>query len=826
MPNACNRFPRMPSIVWFHLHISTLVTQYRCSHVTPWADKLLPFLVLDEDACRHHTSKLLSAHLVIAAHSQRRQTMAGNSVVNPGIRSSKVSPSYLHANSTSHTWPFSAIAELIDNTYDPDCNASELWIDRHIRGDTVCMTFVDNGAGMTEEKLHKMLSFGYCEKVAVGTHHPIGHYGNGFKSGSMRLAKDAIVLTCHGDTMSVGFLSQTYLEAIQAETVLVPIVTWFASGKRKTDEHTEQNLAAITKYSVLKSEADILQELNMIKLNTSGTKIILFNLKRSQDDNLELDFESSSFDICNPETGIQDYSSINRVASQHRPEYMKSLREYCSILYLKPKMKIVLMTKRVKTKFICKCLSHTEKDVYRPTWLPKPVAITFGFTASNHSEEYGVMFYHKNRLIKAYEKVGYQKQTNDMGVGVVGVVEANFLEPIHNKQDFNRTSAYTAFLSAISNKLNDYWNEKTGGNKETEVHSELPDWLWAQCENCLKWRRLPTGTNFKQLPDKWYCHMNPDAAFNRCIIDEEPEDDDEALMQATYKKTFKKQQEFKKRQIKVEEKTVITNAQLLLANKKLKELSDDNAKQKQIIDSLAKRNKEYEELSMAAPPIIQQVYKASPNQRSPGGVDLVNRTPTANTPLNYRTPVSIRQTPGSTPPINPMKRRLNGAMSNGDMSKKICIKSEDGGIVAILPLGGTGGKENEKNPNEIQVVDLTDDMDETAEDDVKPNVEVLSQMINNSNNNEQMKRKSSQGQSRQASEQANTSAKDRELLRQKTNEVIQLTSTLAATTNKLESLQQNICKLLKIIVPDVDLGDSENIGEIVSELIRVNAGQT
>ncbi|KAL5010240.1 hypothetical protein ScPMuIL_012545 [Solemya velum] len=217
----------------------------------------------------------------------------------------------------------------------------------------------------------------------------------------------------------------------------------------------------------------------------------------------------------------------------------------------------------------------------------------------------------------------------------------------------------------------------------------------------------------------------------------------------------------------------------------------------------------------------------TPNQRSPEGVNLVNRTPTANTSE------SIRQTPDSTPPINPMKCRLNAATSNGDMSQKICIKSEDGGIVAILPLGGTGGKENEKNPNEIQVVGLPEDMDETAEDDVKPNVEVLSQMINNSNNNEQMKRKSSQGQSRQASEQANTSAKDRELLSQLTNEVIQLTSTLGATTNKLatttnklESLQQNICKLLKIILPDVDLGDSENIGEIVSELIRVNAGQT
>ena len=33
-------------------------------------------------------------------------------------------------------------------------------------------------------------------------------------------------------------------------------------------------------------------------------------------------------------------------------------------------------------------------------------------------------------------------QANDQGVGVVGVVETDFLNPIHNKQDFERTDKY------------------------------------------------------------------------------------------------------------------------------------------------------------------------------------------------------------------------------------------------------------------------------------------------------------------------------------------------------------------------------------------------
>ena len=69
-------------------------------------------------------------------------------------------------------------------------------------------------------------SFGFCEKVSVGGHKPIGQYGNGFKSGSMRLGRDALVFTRTNNTMSVGMLSQNYLEAVKEETVLVPIVTW------------------------------------------------------------------------------------------------------------------------------------------------------------------------------------------------------------------------------------------------------------------------------------------------------------------------------------------------------------------------------------------------------------------------------------------------------------------------------------------------------------------------------------------------------------------------------------------------------------------------
>jgi len=60
--------------------------------------------------------------------------------------------------------------------------------------------------------------------MAVNGKEPIGIYGNGFKSGSMRLGKDAIVFSRSKSTLCVGMLSQTYLERINAKQISVPIV--------------------------------------------------------------------------------------------------------------------------------------------------------------------------------------------------------------------------------------------------------------------------------------------------------------------------------------------------------------------------------------------------------------------------------------------------------------------------------------------------------------------------------------------------------------------------------------------------------------------------
>ncbi|KFW86078.1 MORC family CW-type zinc finger protein 3, partial [Manacus vitellinus] len=457
-------------------------------------------------------------------------------------------PKFLHTNSTSHTWPFSAVAELIDNAYDPDVNAKQIWIDKTVINDNICLTFTDNGNGMNSDKLHKMLSFGFSEKSVMNGRVPVGLYGNGFKSGSMRLGKDAIVFTKNGDTMSVGLLSQTFLEVTKAEHVMVPIVTFTSQHILPAGSGESKNsLKAILTHSLFSTEEKLLAELDAI-MGKKGTRIIIWNLRKDKNEKPEFDFDKDKYDIRIPEdldeTGKRGYKKQERL-DQIVPESDYSLRAYCSILYLKPTMQIILRGQKVKTQLVSKSLAFIERDIYRPKFLnAKTVRITFGFNCRN-KDHYGIMMYHKNRLIKAYERVGCQLKANNMGVGVVGIIECNFLKPTHNKQDFDYTNEYRLTIAALGEKLNDYWNEmKRKKNEEyplappVEEIQKQPDQTWVQCDACLKWRKLPDG--IEHLPEKWYCSLNPDPQFRNCNVPEEPEDDD--LIHPTYEKTYKKKE--------------------------------------------------------------------------------------------------------------------------------------------------------------------------------------------------------------------------------------------------------------------------------------------
>ncbi|XP_029917781.1 MORC family CW-type zinc finger protein 3 [Myripristis murdjan] len=482
-----------------------------------------------------------------------------------GIRLSSMSPSFLSSNSTSHTWPFSAVAELIDNASDPGVTAKQIWIDVIEESGQLCLTFTDNGSGMTPSKLHKMLSFGFTEKGSgKASQQAIGIYGNGFKSGSMRLGRDALIFTKNGGCQSVGMLSQTYLENIKAQAVIVPIVPFNQQNKQLVvTEDSEASLAAILEHSLINSLEQLLAHFDSIP-SKKGTKILIWNIRRAKDGKSELDFETDVTDIRMPEIHIEELkkdlkNSGSQRAEQNIPDMDYSLRAYLSILYLKPRTQIILRGKKVLAKLVAKRLTHIEHDVYKPHFSKERVKVTFGLNPKN-KEHYGIMMYHKNRLIKSYEKVGCQIKSSGQraGVGVIGVIECNFLKPAHNKQDFEYTKEYRLTLGALGLKLNDYWREVTvkrarerefhamerkGEKEESQEINESP--MWLQCEECLKWRSVPPG-HYSVTPENWNCSQNPNPRFRSCSSPEEAEESEEMLT-PSYQKTHKKHEYSKSR---------------------------------------------------------------------------------------------------------------------------------------------------------------------------------------------------------------------------------------------------------------------------------------
>ncbi|KAJ0049939.1 hypothetical protein NL108_005252 [Boleophthalmus pectinirostris] len=478
-----------------------------------------------------------------------------------GIRLSSMCPTFLNSNSTSHTWPFSAIAELIDNAADPGVFAKQIWINVHEEADHLCMTFTDNGCGMTPNKLHKMLSFGFTDKGGGRTGVPaIGVYGNGFKSGSMRLGRDALIFTKSGGCQSVGMLSQTYLENIKAQCVIVPIVPFNQQTKSLVvTEDSEASLAAILNHSIVSSQEQIQTHFDSIPSN-KGTKILIWNLRRAKDGNPEMDFETDLTDFRLPEIQIKELQKSLKdsggLRAEHNiPDMHYSLKAYLSILYLRPRIQIILRGKKIPTKLVSQELTHVEYDVYNPHFSKDKVKVTFGINKKNR-EYYGIMMYHKNRLIKAYEKVGCQLKTSGQraGIGVIGIIECDFLKPAHNKQDFEYTKEYRLTLGALGIKLNDYWKEvmerkhklrefepaaKEQKNITTKGSGENGP-IWLQCEECLKWRSVPSG-HYTVIPENWTCRQNPNPRYRSCSSQEET-NDTEDLLTASYPKTHSKRE--------------------------------------------------------------------------------------------------------------------------------------------------------------------------------------------------------------------------------------------------------------------------------------------
>ncbi|MED6105981.1 hypothetical protein PIB30_000770 [Stylosanthes scabra] len=380
----------------------------------------------------------------------------------------KVHPAFLHSNATSHKWAFGAIAELLDNAVDEIQNgATYVMVDRisNPKDKSPALLIQDDGGGMDPEAMRRCMSFGFSDKKSKFA---IGQYGNGFKTGTMRLGADVIVFSSHLNdgilTQSIGLLSYTYMMQTQLDRVVVPMVHYQINTSSRSfgilndQEHFTSNLSIMLRWSPFTSELELLEQLD--EIGSHGTKIIIYNLWFNDDGNLELDFDFDPEDICiagdikKKEVDAPSWRTLNEQHTANRLRY--SLRVYLSILYLRlpENFTIILRGQIVELHNIADDLKFPEYILYKPHSSDQSAVVTtIGFDKeAPEVNVHGFNIYHKNRLILV---VSYLR---NRGRGVVGVLKADFIQPTHNKQDFERTSLFAKLENRLKDMTCEYWD--------------------------------------------------------------------------------------------------------------------------------------------------------------------------------------------------------------------------------------------------------------------------------------------------------------------------------------------------------------------------------
>ncbi|XP_016067995.1 PREDICTED: MORC family CW-type zinc finger protein 1 [Miniopterus natalensis] len=426
--------------------------------------------------------------------------------------------------STTHSFLFGALAELLDNARDAGAARLDVFsVDNEKLQGGFMLCFLDDGCGMSPAEASDIIYFGTSKK-RISTLKFIGQYGNGLKSGSMRIGKDFILFTKKEETMTCVFFSQTFCEGEGLSEVVVPMPSWLTRTRESVTDDPQKfstELSIIYKYSPYKTEAELMRQFDTI-YGKCGTLLVIYNLKLLLNGEPELDVKTDKEDI------------LIAGALEDFPERW-SFRAYTSVLYFDPWMRIFIQAKKVKTKHLCHCLYRPRKYLYvtssfkgafknevkkaeeavkiaelllqdvqtkvnqpdraslssppedalqkaledveakhkilkekrRELKTARTLSLFFGVNIENQGQA-GMFIYSNNRLVKMREKVGPQlKLKSLLGAGVVGIVNIplEIMEPSHNKQEFLNVQEYNHLLRVMGQFLVQYCKDTGISNR-------------------------------------------------------------------------------------------------------------------------------------------------------------------------------------------------------------------------------------------------------------------------------------------------------------------------------------------------------------------------
>eukprot|EP00241_Pyramimonas_parkeae_P001361 CAMPEP_0114257892 /NCGR_PEP_ID=MMETSP0058-20121206/18992_1 /TAXON_ID=36894 /ORGANISM="Pyramimonas parkeae, CCMP726" /LENGTH=579 /DNA_ID=CAMNT_0001372683 /DNA_START=113 /DNA_END=1852 /DNA_ORIENTATION=- len=384
-------------------------------------------------------------------------------------------PRMLESQAEEHTeWLFSAVAELVDNAH--DAGATNLHIKminiQHLRH----LVFLDDGGGMSHQGVEvDLMRFGHDDVgMQVGDRNRIGKFAAGFKAGCMALGKDALVFTRSREhkTYSMGLLSRTYCEGKQE--VVIPVITLDQhfqpdlshNSSRRHDEYAQlmMSISGMT-------AQDIQDALKSVK--QGGTRIHVFNL--TPDTKGEPKLKEMCDDIILGKKGeFRRRPSVAIPPDDVPLDY--SLSAYLSVLYLEPKMKILIGGTPVRFKRLVDLLEAKRTYETNAEWTMVPAQdpslpprrgckLVIGGSAEEASRRNcGLMIYWNGRLIESYKREDIMARNEFSTKGVLAVVNADFLVPKSTKQEFKgvgcgNSSASIKFIDWTHKQLTRYFDQ-------------------------------------------------------------------------------------------------------------------------------------------------------------------------------------------------------------------------------------------------------------------------------------------------------------------------------------------------------------------------------
>jgi len=438
------------------------------------------------------------------------------------LNCAKMDTDYLHTNSTTHSFLFGALAEFVDNSRDANAKNLNIYSEKsdECTGDYI-LNILDDGDGMSPKEAENVIVMGRSEKNLSGNAEMIGHYGNGLKAGSMRLAKDLIIFTIRDNVSTITLISRSFLKEKNIKDILVPIPSfnsktfepWFDPNSQSSREQHDDlmrkhklEMEILLKYSPYHTRDELFKQFK--KIGSHGTLLILYNMVLMSNGEPELDVLSDPRDIL---TGDQYYFNDNT-----KPLETKSFREYLTILYSDPHMKIYLQQSKVRTRIFDHTLYYVRQynslqksgandklqreelkrrqmnvsklqeefdskkrlaeNIKKNLNASKVITFKFGVNINKRSQD-GFFIFNSHRLILMYQKSN--KHNNEEYNGIVGIADVPYsiLEPTHNKQSFADEKETTKLTRAMMDYLEQYIEDL---KRETKIADDNMSAFWVQ----------------------------------------------------------------------------------------------------------------------------------------------------------------------------------------------------------------------------------------------------------------------------------------------------------------------------------------------------------